>query len=125
MAISSTHNNPPWISKVGDVLEIEGQHPQHFQHPNHTEDFIVSGSMKLRKRLSNEGLIAFLQGKEESQQAFQDTVYARGRSLCLIRVDGFQHTITQWGDGPRKPKMTFTKNGFNVDNPNCCWKLYC
>ncbi|HDR7805743.1 hypothetical protein OCA42_24510 [Bacillus cereus] len=103
--------------RVGDVLEFDGQQPQKFQHPNHTEDFEVSGKMKLCKRLSNKELIDFLQDKEEPQQAFQDTVNARGRSLCLVKVDGFKHTITQWQDKPKKPKMTFTKDSFNVDNP--------
>ncbi|WP_114556201.1 hypothetical protein [Bacillus sp. K6W] len=103
--------------RVGDVLEFDGQRPQRFQHPNHTEDFEVLGNMTLCQRFSNEELINFLQNKEESEQAFHDTVHARGRSLCLVKVDGFRHEITQWHDDPPKPKMTFTKDSFNVANP--------
>ncbi|MCU5340122.1 hypothetical protein OCA10_13095 [Bacillus cereus] len=103
--------------RPGDVLEFDGQKPEEFQHPNHTEDFEVSGTMRLIQRFSNTELLDFLQGKEESRTAFQDTVHARGRSLCLIKVDSFTHEITQWGDEPRKPKMFFTKYDFNVTNP--------
>ncbi|MDN3229513.1 dual OB domain-containing protein [Priestia megaterium] len=105
--------------RVGDVLEFDGQVPTTFQHPNHTEDFLVSSErMTLHQRFTNEELMNFLHSKVEGEQEFSETIYAQGRSLCLIKVDHFQHRITQWEDDPRKPKMTFSHENFTVTNPH-------
>ncbi|MHA7743897.1 dual OB domain-containing protein [Priestia aryabhattai] len=105
--------------QVGDVLEFNGQAPSAFQHPNHTEDFLVSAEgMILQQRFSNDELMNFLHDKAEGEREFSETIYAQGRSLCLIKVNHFQQSITQWEDGPKKPKMTFSHDDFTVTNPH-------
>lgn len=104
--------------RSGDVIEFKGMKPSKYLHPNHTEDIIVvSQKITLIKRLTNQELINFLKGKEESEQSFNKTVNAQKRSLCLIKVDGFQHHITQYQAKPARPKMTFINKAFNVTNP--------
>lgn len=103
--------------RAGDVIEFNGQKPNVFKHPNHTEDYIVNGNFNFVKRLSNKELMDFLEGKEETEQDFLNTVNANKRSLCLIRVDSFQQQVTQYEDDPPKPKMTFRNKDFDVTNP--------
>ncbi|MCY7674845.1 dual OB domain-containing protein [Bacillus safensis] len=104
--------------RAGDVIEFRGDVPPQYQHPNHVEDIIVQeNQLTLVDRLNNLQLINFLENKDETEQAFNKTVNAKGRSLCLIKVDSFQYAITQFEDKPAKPKMTFTNSKFNVDNP--------
>ncbi|MFI8721271.1 dual OB domain-containing protein [Bacillus altitudinis] len=104
--------------RAGDVIEFRGDAPPQYQHPNHVEDIVVQeNQLTLVDRLNNLQLINFLENKDETEQAFNKTVNAKGRSLCLIKVDSFQHAITQFEDNPPKPKMTFTNSKFNVDNP--------
>ncbi|WP_330501607.1 hypothetical protein V2I71_21725 [Peribacillus frigoritolerans] len=103
--------------RVGDVIEINGKKPIKFQHENHIEDFSVSGNMTFLERLSNTELLRFLKGKEETQQTFNNTVNAAGRSICMVKVDGFQHEITKFQGEAAKPKMIFSKEAFSVTNP--------
>lgn len=104
--------------RVGDVIKFQGKNPFKYQHSNHTEDYIVvSNKMELVKRLSNHDLIHFLEGKDESQEDFNNTVNARGRSLCLIKVNSFKHQVTQYPPEKPKPKMNFQNLNFNVTNP--------
>jgi len=114
-----TFENDFGFIRVGDVIEFEGIVPSQYQHQNHNEDIIVSSTQPIRlvNRLTNDELFDFLHGKDESKQAFDKTVNAQGRSLCLVKVSGFQHQITQYQSESQKPKMTFTNNDFNVTNP--------
>lgn len=104
--------------KSGDVIEFKGKIPSQYQFSNHIEDVIVEfNEIKLVQRMSNQELIAFLNGKDEDQQAFNNTVNALGRSLCLVKVDAFQHFLSQYPGSPEKPKMEFSNRAFNVTNP--------
>ena len=104
--------------RAGDVLEFNGSKPSQYQHRNHTEDIVVQANQfKIVDRLNNQQLINFLKNKDETQQAFIDTVNAQSRSLCLVKVNKFQHQITQYPGDTAKPKMTFTNNAFDVTNP--------
>ncbi len=113
-----TFNEGSDFIRAGDVIEFRGNAPLQYQHPNHVEDIVVQkNQLKLVNRLNNLQLINFLENKDETEQAFINTVNAEGRSLCLIKVDSFQHAITQYEVKPPRPKMTFTNSKFNVDNP--------
>lgn len=103
--------------RAGDIINIEGEKPSSFQHPNHTEDYKVTGDIKWLKRLSNEELINFLKGKEENATAFINTVNANGRSLCLVKVKNIDSKVTQYEDNPRRPKIDLFSNEYNVTNP--------
>lgn len=104
--------------KVGDVIEFAGKRPFQYQFQNHTEDVIVEPpGFQLVQRMTNEELLNFINGKEEDEQAFEKTVNAQGRSLCLIKVDSFHHSISQYPGSPDKPKMEFANQAFNVTNP--------
>jgi hypothetical protein len=113
-----TFNQGYGFIRSGDVIEFQERKPLSYQHQNHTEDFIVdSSSIKLVKRLSNPELMGFLKDKSETQKDFDNTTQASGRSLCLIKVDHFNHQITQFPGARAKPKMTFLNQHFNVANP--------
>ncbi|WP_047150827.1 dual OB domain-containing protein [Aneurinibacillus tyrosinisolvens] len=102
--------------RPGDVLEFTGQAPNKTQYPNHTED-IHASNLTLKKRLTNDQLIDFLSDKHEDEQAFKATVNAKGRSLCLVKADSFEH-YTQTYDDKVRPLMSFTSNSFNITNPH-------
>lgn len=107
--------------KAGDIYEIDGNTPSRFEYPNHTEDFIVN-KLKYIKTLTNNHFIRFLEDKIEDNNAFIDTVNARGRSVCLVKVEKVIDTSTVW-DGKNKARMRFEGN-FNLDNPLTKYKDY-
>jgi hypothetical protein len=113
-----TFNKNYGFLRAGDVIRFDGQKPQSLQHPNHTEDYLVSENhFELITRYSNDQLLNFLEGKDETEENFLRTVNAQKRSLCLVKVDAFQQQITQYPGESSKPKMTFTNNDFSVTNP--------
>lgn len=113
-----TFNQGKGFIRVGDVIEFDGVKPSNYQHANHTEDIIVvSEGITFVDRLNAQQLSSFLTGKNESQKVFDDTVHACGRSLCLVKVDAVQFKTTQYQEEPKKPKMTFTNEAFDVSNP--------
>lgn len=85
-------SEPGAFIESGDVYEIEGYRPKEFQFTNHTEDFIIT-KFEYVRTLTNEELLRFLDKNVENYQAFSDTVKARGRSTCLIKVNKIHYSI--------------------------------
>lgn len=102
--------------RIGDILEINGEYPYEYQHPNHTEDYFVS-HLSLTKRMSADELFDFLQNNEDSHESFNNTINALGRSLCLIKIDSFNSSVSSYDD-VRKPKMNISKHEYDVTNPH-------
>jgi hypothetical protein len=109
-----THNKHGFL-RTGDVLELNGSTPVKYEFPNHTEDFPVR-SLKFYKRLSNEELFDFLNGKEEDQVDLDNTLNANKRSLCLIKVDNFNHYRDDYDPNKVKPKIFLHSENLNVGN---------
>ncbi|UQZ33642.1 hypothetical protein C2I18_08875 [Paenibacillus sp. PK3_47] len=102
---------------VGEIWDVQGHAPKHFQHPNHTEDFELSSHNYVRD-MSNAELMAFLEQHCEGQAALSDVFSANRRSTCLVKVDLFDAQITRFEDKKPKPKMTFRARGLNLRNPH-------
>lgn len=112
---------PGAFIESGDVYEIEGVRPKQFQFTNHTEDFIVTKFDWVRT-LTNDELLRFLDKNVEDHQAFSDTVKARGRSTCLVKVNKIYSSFSHY-DGKPKPKMKF-EGDFDLDNPTTKYHDY-
>lgn len=108
------------FTQVGDVWRIEGHAPNKYQYTNHSEDFITT-DRKLIERLSNDELIKFIEDTAEDQNAFNDTVNARGRSLCLVKVTSFKSYRDEINN---RAFMKFINKDFNVDNPKTATRRY-
>ncbi|KQU56370.1 hypothetical protein ASG66_21600 [Bacillus sp. Leaf406] len=101
--------------RPGDVLNIQGNRPTKYKFPNHTEDFLVN-EYNFHKRPTNQQLITFLQGKEESQSNLTNTLKGAQRSLCLIKVDKFTHYRNDYNPEKVKPRVHLYSNILQVGN---------
>lgn len=100
----------------GDIIEFEEEKPQ--EHSCDSEDYIVvSGNMTLKKRLANDKLLWFLEEAVESQAEFEDTVYHRGRSLCVVQADRMKHYLSESAGLIPEPKLALTNFDFHLLNP--------
>ncbi len=100
--------------RCGDVWELNGYTPAVFQFSSHSEDFVAT-NLIYKKTLSNDQFLAYLRNNVEDEGAFQATVNAQQRSLCLLKPDDVYTEVNYWGDRA-KPKMRFT-GSFNLNNP--------
>lgn len=104
--------------KVGDIITFDGIAPDRFSHPNHNEDIIVTSKIKLEKSLNMSSLSIFLKDKIASHSEFEDTIFARNRSLCLIRAEDFEWKLQVW-EGTRKVKGILSSSGkCDISNPH-------
>lgn len=103
------------FTQAGDVWEIEGGAPDKFEHPNHTEDFLVSKRTYVGQ-LSHPQLLEFMEKHCEGGQALQQVFQARGRSLCLVDANSFEAYNTNYDNKPRA-RMIFRSPRLNLLNP--------
>lgn len=104
--------------KSGDVWDINGRQPTRFLHPNHVEDYVVT-RRSFARSLTNNQLMQFLRAHTEDAIAFNDTVMASGRSLCLVKISSFQTEVFY-----NKPKIYLSSDSFSLDNPHVNYSNY-
>jgi len=106
----------------GDVWEIEGYSPTKFLHQNHVEDFVVT-KYRYIKTKDNAQVMRFLGRYKEENKAFIDTLYGKGRSICLVKVRQFSTEIFEW-NGEKSPKIYLYGSDFNLNNPHVKYANY-
>lgn len=82
------------------------------------EDYVITEG-SFHRTLTNNQLMQFLRTHTEDATAFNDTVNARGRSLCLVKVSSFRTEVFR-----DEPKMYLFSNNFNLDNPHVNFSNY-
>nr|WP_273717095.1 hypothetical protein [Alkalihalobacillus pseudalcaliphilus] len=117
------------LVKVGDVWSITNYQTETDKlSVAHTEDIRIKrfNSFQLVNQLTNKALINFVSSHQESYHELLDTLDARGRSLCMIKIDEFRQVeekvrITFIYKGKKYRNTTFTK-GFPVTDLK--WRAY-
>lgn len=104
--------------KVGDVWSIT-RYEKAFDNnsPGHTEDIRLTNSPILKNRLTNSELLEFVRRHQEGKEELSKTLDADARSLCLVKVDHFEHFIHKnTFDGKRQPRISFSYMGERYNN---------
>lgn len=114
---SVVYRNNEFI-KVGDVWEITAYKKEYDDiSPGHTEDIRLTKSPTLQSRLTNQQLISFVQRFQEDETALMKTINAESRSLCLIKVDGFENFLHENNfNGRIQVRITFLYNRNQYNN---------
>ena len=76
--------------QTGDVWTVYGTYKKTDEFPNHIEDFHLKNPPVFVKKLNQDELLAFLEKNQESEETVDQTLHAKGRSLCLYHVPGIR-----------------------------------
>ena len=109
-----THSNGRFV-RTGDIWEIKGRKPRRPLYSNYAEDFIISRRIH-EKTLPLSVFLDFIDHNCENEHAFLDTIYARGRSVCMVKASEVRASASAI-QGKMRTKMKVTGQQFDVANP--------